>query len=56
MEGRIFTDLPSPLYPKQPKNLFNKKIITKIFINKKLKIFNDGYLGSHNDEERSQMR
>jgi hypothetical protein len=24
--------------------------------NKKLKIFNDGYLGSHIDEERSEMR
>jgi hypothetical protein len=23
---------------------------------KKLKIFNDGYLGSHTDEERSEMR
>ena len=23
---------------------------------KKLEIFNDGYLGSHNDEERSEMR
>ena len=22
----------------------------------KMKIFNDGYLGSHNDEERSEMR
>lgn len=28
----------------------------KLFIQPKLKIFNDGYLGSHNDEERSEMR
>ena len=25
-------------------------------LKKKLKIFNDGYLGSHTDEERSEMR
>ena len=27
-----------------------------IKLKKKLKIFNDGSLGSHNDEERSEMR
>ena len=35
-------------------NLFSKSRITKL--NKTKKIFNDGYLGSHNDEERSEMR
>ena len=36
------------------KFLYLQKILKKIKIN--LKIFNGGYLGSHIDEERSQMR
>ena len=42
-------------------NLFFELIIlfikyNKMFKNKSKKIFNDGYLGSHIDEERSEMR
>ncbi len=31
-------------------------LFMKFLINKPIKIFNDGYLGSHIDEERSEMR
>ena len=40
---------------KKIQNLFNKIIFLMKFLNN-LKIFNDGYLGSHIDEERSEMR
>ncbi len=40
--------------PSTSLNLFSKPRITKP--KKTKKIFNDGYLGSHDDEERSEMR